>query len=359
VDSIKAKFNINYANFALNIDLTLPYHGITVLFGHSGSGKTTCLRAMAGLETLKTSYLSVAGEVWQDSSLDQFVPAYQRDIGYVFQEPSLFPHLNVRQNLEFGYKRIAAEKRRISIAAIATLLGIDHLLMRDVHQLSGGEKQRIAIARALLTCPKLLLMDEPLSALDLQLKAEILPYLERIHHQLAVPIVYVTHSVNELARLADHIVLFDRGGIIASGHAQTIMSDPQFVAIFGDEIGSIFDTTVVEHSDQAVTQLDMSGLPFWISGRQGELGEAYRCRVLASDVSLSLVEPMQTTILNRFTATIIDIQPRRDVDGQAVVVLALSNQQRLLSKITLKSWHDLSLEIGTTVWVQIKSVALC
>jgi molybdate transport system ATP-binding protein len=359
LDSIKARFNICYADFALNVDLTLPYHGITVLFGHSGSGKTTCLRAMAGLETLSHSYLSVAGDVWQDSSNDQFVPTYQRDIGYVFQEPSLFPHLSVRQNLEFGYKRIAIEKRQISIAEIAMLLGIDSLLTRDVQQLSGGEKQRVAIARALLTCPKLLLMDEPLSALDLQLKAEILPYLERMHRQLAVPIVYVTHSVNELARLADHIVLFDRGAIIASGQAQAIMSDPQFVAIFGDEIGSIFDTTVVEHSEHAVTRLDMSGLSLWVSGWQGEIGEAYRCRVLASDVSLSLVEPIQTTVLNRFTARIIDIQPRRDTDGQAVVVLVLSNQQRLLSKITLKSWHDLSLEIGTTVWVQIKSVALC
>lgn len=355
---LQAKFSIDYPSFRLDVDLALPSHGITVLFGHSGSGKTTCLRAMAGLEHLSHGYFSVGDVVWQDSAQGLFVPAYQRDLGYVFQEAGLFPHLTVKQNLEFGWKRIPVEKRKISIQDICSLLGITHLLERSTAQLSGGERQRIAIARALLTCPKLLLMDEPLSALDVGLKSEILPYLEKLHQELAIPIVYVTHSVEELARLADHVVLFNQGEIVASEAAQVVMSKPEFLPIFREEVGSIFDTQVVEHQDPLVTKLDIGGLTIWAPGHIGTIGDRYRCRILASDVALSLAEPRLTTMLNHLPAKILSIEGMDSGSGQALVVLELINGQRLLAKVTLRSILLLGLEEGTELWAQIKSVAL-
>ncbi len=358
VEKLRARFSINYPSFCLDVDLTLPKQGITVLFGHSGSGKTTCLRAMAGLERLSHGYFSVGDEVWQDSGKGYFLPTCQRDLGYVFQEAGLFPHLSVRQNLEFGWKRIPAEKRRISIEDICELLGITHLMSRATGLLSGGECQRIAIARALLTCPKLLLMDEPLSALDVGLKSEILPYLEKLHQELSIPIVYVTHSVEELARLADHVVLFNQGEIIASEPAQVLMSKPEYLPIFRDEIGSIFDTIVEEHQDPLITKLNIDGLTIWVPGHIGETGQTYRCRVLASDVALSLAEPRMTTMLNHLPAKIIRIEGMDSGSGQVLVVLGLINGQNMLATVTLRSILILGLEEGSEVWAQIKSVAL-
>ncbi len=358
MSQITAQLSIRYDDFSLDADLSLPARGITVFFGHSGCGKTTCLRAIAGLAKLEQGEVSVAGEVWQSSQSKVFLPTYKRDLGYVFQEPGLFPHLTVEANLQFGAKRIAASKRHVKAEEMINLLGIQPLLKRYPAQLSGGEKQRVAIARALLTSPKLLLMDEPLSALDQPRKQEFLPYLERLHRELDLPILYVTHSMQELARLADHIVLFDKGSIIASGEAHIIMSDPQFDALFGDEIGSVFDTKVVAMHDNQMTELDCDGLSIWAVGYIADHGVKYRCRILASDVGLSLEEPKFSTVLNRFPATIIDIQSTLSEDGQALVVLELENHQRLLSKITLKSLYELNLFEGLKVWALVKSVAL-
>lgn len=355
---ITAELRIRYADFTLDANLILPAKGITVFFGQSGCGKTSCLRAIAGLEKLEYGNVSIAGDVWQSSATHQFVPTYKRELGYVFQEAGLFPHLTVEDNLQFGAKRISAHKRHVKFAEITELLGITPLLKRYPAQLSGGEKQRVAIGRALLTSPKLLLMDEPLSALDQPRKQEFLPYLERLHRELDLPILYVTHSMQELARLADHIVLFDDGSVLASGDAHCILSDPKFDALFGDEIGSVFDTQVVAMHENQITELDCDGLTIWAVGYIAEQGVTYRCRILASDVGLSLEEPKFSTVLNRFRATIIDIQTSLSEDGQALVVLELENHQRLLSKITLKSLYELNLGQGLQVWALVKSVAL-
>lgn len=355
---ITAELRIRYADFTLDANLILPAKGITVFFGQSGCGKTSCLRAIAGLEKLEYGNVSIAGDVWQSSATHQFVPTYKRELGYVFQEAGLFPHLTVEDNLQFGAKRISAHKRHVKFAEITELLGITPLLKRYPAQLSGGEKQRVAIGRALLTSPKLLLMDEPLSALDQPRKQEFLPYLERLHRELDLPILYVTHSMQELARLADHIVLFDDGSVLASGDAHSILSDPKFDALFGDEIGSVFDTQVVAMHEKQMTELDCDGLTIWAVGYIAEQGVTYRCRILASDVGLSLEEPKFSTVLNRFRATILDIQTSLSEDGQALVVLELENHQRLLSKITLKSLYELNLGQGLQVWALVKSVAL-
>jgi len=180
-------------------------HGVTALFGHSGSGKTTCLRCIAGLVQPREGYVEMDGEVWQDTASGRFVPTHQRPLGYVFQEA----RLTVRRNLEFGLKRITPSARKIGLEQVVDLLGISHLLDRMPGHLSGGEEQRAGMARALLTSPRLLLMDEPLASLDLKLKREILPYLERLHEELDIPILYVSHMQDEVARLADQVVVFD------------------------------------------------------------------------------------------------------------------------------------------------------
>lgn len=358
-EHIIARFAIRYAAFSLNLDLRLPGKGVTVLFGRSGSGKTTCLRAMAGLEKLSQGYFSVAGEVWQDSEQGRFVPTYQRNIGYVFQEAGLFPHLSVRSNLEYGLKRVEPARRKVDMLSVCRLLGIDHLLERSPAGLSGGERQRIAMARALLTSPDILLMDEPLSALDNGLKAEILPYLEKLHCELSIPVIYVTHSVEELARLADHIVLFDKGNIIASGQAFGIMSDPAYQGLFGDGLGSVIDTRVAGHSADHMTCLSAGdGVDFYVPEYCGEVGEQHRCRILASDISVCLTRPLDSSILNEVPATIMEINPATR-PGEMTLVLEAGNGVRLLSLITERSLQQLSLSQGMPVWAQIKSVAIC
>ncbi|WP_394153697.1 molybdenum ABC transporter ATP-binding protein [Vibrio maritimus] len=354
-----AQFNVTYSDFQLAVDLSLPATGVTVLFGRSGSGKTTCLRAIAGLDKQVQGYFSLQGDVWQDSREGCFTPTYQRELGYVFQQAGLFPHLSVDENLEFGRKRIGVEARKVDKQTICDLLGISDLLRRRTHNLSGGECQRVAIARALLTSPKLLLMDEPLSALDNGLKAEILPYLEKLHRELSIPIIYVTHSVAEVARLADYLVLFEKGQVVSSGPAVQIMADPQFEFLFGDDMGCVLDAQVTHHYQDQITALSVGDeVPLFIPQHVGVIGETHRCRVLASDVSISLVAPERTSILNILPASIVECTPAKRL-GEQMVVLELANKSRLLALITQRSALQLQLEKGQVVWAQIKSVAIC
>jgi molybdate transport system ATP-binding protein len=358
--SIRAKLNINYEDFQLKAELDLPSRGVTVLFGHSGCGKTTCLRAIAGLVRVEQGEVRVNSEQWQSWDGKVFLPTFERRIGYVFQEPSLFPHLNVDQNLAYAEKRVKTQPTLFKRDSILPLLGINTLLNRYPSQLSGGEKQRVAIARALLTQPQLLLMDEPLSALDHARKEEFLPYLERLQRVWDLPIIYVTHSVQELARLADHIVLFNQGSIIASGGAQQVMSDAQFSHLFGEEMGSVFDTVVQSHCEKyGMTEVVCDNVTFHIPGETANIGERQRCRILASDVGIALDEPVSTTVLNRLPAKIIEIESKSIQSGEALVVLELVNQQRLLARVMVKSLHELDLQRDQRVWALIKAVAIC
>lgn len=357
---ISARLNIAYDDFQLKANLELPSRGVTVLFGHSGCGKTTCLRAIAGLVRVEQGEVRINKEQWQSWDGQTFIPTYKRQIGYVFQEPSLFPHLNVNQNLEYAEQRVKTEPTLFDRDSILQLLGIGTLLNRYPSQLSGGEKQRVAIARALLTQPQLLLMDEPLSALDHARKAEFLPYLERLQRMWDLPIIYVTHSVHELARLADHVVLFNQGNIIASGGAQQIMSDAKFTHLFGEEMGSIFDTKVTRRLEKyGMTELECDGVTLFVPGEVANIGECQRCRILASDVGIALDEPMATTVLNRLPAKIVEIESASIQTGEALVVLELENQKRLLARITIKSQHELDLRKDKRVWALIKAVAIC
>ncbi|MGA9663265.1 MAG: molybdenum ABC transporter ATP-binding protein, partial [Pseudomonas alloputida] len=245
--SIVARLKLARDDFTLDVDLHLPGRGISALFGHSGSGKTSCLRCLAGLERAASAYIEVNGEVWEDSTRGHFQAPHLRPVGYVFQEASLFPHLSVRGNLAFGWRRVAPAERKVSLDQACQLLGIGHLLDRRPATLSGGEAQRVGIARALLSSPRLLLMDEPLAALDGPRKREILPFLERLHDELDIPLIYVSHAQDEVARLADHLVLMEQGRAIASGPIGETLARLDLSLAQGDDAGVVLEGTVVGH----------------------------------------------------------------------------------------------------------------
>ena len=353
---IRAVFRVDRNDFQLNVELNLPGHGVTALFGHSGSGKTTCLRALAGLERFPGGYCAIGDTVWQDEQRGHFVPTHQRSLGMVFQEASLFPHLSVRQNMEFGLKRASTTTNRFALPEIAQLLGIDHLLDRSPAQLSGGERQRVAIARALLTTPQILLMDEPLAALDHQRKREILPYLENLHQELSIPIVYVSHSPDEVARLADHLVLLDQGSVKASGPLNEVLSRIDLPAAFGDDTGVVITARVAEHEADDLTRLEFSGGTIYVSRISQALGTPMRCRIHARDVSLALVPQVHSSILNCVNASVVELGAT-DTPGHVLVKLDVAGNP-LLARITRRSAERLEIRPGLNLLAQIKAVAL-
>ncbi len=354
--AIHAHFAAAWPGFTLNVDLELPGRGVSALFGHSGSGKTTLLRCLAGLEPQIKGFLSFKGAVWQDQQRNIFLPTHRRPIGYVFQEASLFPHLSVRNNLDYGRKRVNGG-HRISLDPAVELLGINHLLDRMPDRLSGGERQRVAIARALATSPELLLMDEPLAALDLKRKNEILPYLERLRDQLEIPVIYVSHLPDEVARLADHLVLLNEGRVIASGGLRETLARLDLPTAFTEDAGVVIEAVVANH-DQAyhLTQLDFPGGSVIVARRPEAIGRHLRFRVHARDVSLSLTRAEGVSILNLLPATVTDIA---DADTPAHVLVRLdAGGTPIIARITRRSLDHLNIAPGQPLWAQIKAVAL-
>jgi molybdate transport system ATP-binding protein len=356
MNGIQVRLDIRRGDFTLTVDLDLPGQGITALFGPSGSGKTTVLRAIAGLERAAGAYVAVKDEVWQDEANGVFVPPHRRALGYVFQEASLFAHLSVRANLEFGMKRVPAHERLFSPDTVAGLLGIDHLLARRPEGLSGGERQRVAIARALLASPRLLLMDEPLAALDLGRKQEILPYLERLHDELAIPIIYVSHAPDEVARLADHLVLLDGGRVAASGPIGETLARADLPPAFADDAGVVLDTILEGHEPDALSRLAFAGGVLYVGQRKEALGSRLRCRIHARDVSLALTRPAGSSIVNLLPASVTAVAAT-DTPGHVLVQLRVGDSP-LLARITARSRRELEIAPGSEVWVQIKGVAL-
>ena len=356
---IHARLKLNYSGFSLDVDLQLPGRGVTALYGHSGSGKTTCLRCIAGLEQAGQGFIQVNDEVWEDSDKGIFVPPHKRALGYVFQEASLFPHLSVRANLEFGLRRIPRQQRRVDMAHATELLGIGHLLDRDPQNLSGGERQRIGIARALLTSPKLLLMDEPLAALDTQRKNEILPYLQRLHDELDIPVLYVSHSQDEVARLADHLVLLSNGKALASGPIGETLARLDLPLALGDDAGVVIEGHVSAYDAdyQLLTlQLPNTELSIRVAHSPMAEGQTLRCKVQARDVSLSLQGVEQSSILNRLPVTVIS---EIGADNAAHVLIRLNAAGTpLLARITRYSRDQLGVHPGQQLWAQIKAVAV-
>ncbi len=353
---IRAAFHVDRGEFRLDVDLDLPGQGITALFGHSGSGKTTCLRALAGLARFPDGYCALGDTVWQDERRGVFVPPHQRALGMVFQEASLFPHLTVRANLEFGQKRVSTAERRFSLPSIADLLGIASLLDRAPGQLSGGERQRVAIGRAMLAEPQILLMDEPLAALDLKRKLEILPYLERLHEELAIPVIYVSHAPDEVARLADHLVLLDQGRVVANGPLNSVLSRIDLPAAFADDAGVVIETRVAAQEADDLTRLEFPGGQIYVSRHDKPVGTPLRCRIHARDVSLALMPQTQTSILNSVPAIVVDMAPT-ETPGHVLVKLRVAGDP-LLARITRRSAERLDIRPGLALHAQIKAVAL-
>jgi molybdate transport system ATP-binding protein len=344
--------------FSLDVAFTFPMRGITALFGPSGCGKTTILRCMAGLQHLPGRF-AIGRETWQDSTRRVFRKPHQRPVGYVLQEASLFPHLSVRGNLLFGLRRsgIPESDHALRFDDIVQLLGIGHLLRRDTTTLSGGERQRVAIGRALLSQPQILLMDEPLSALDSMTKDEILPYLETLHKTLLIPIVYVSHDIAEVARLADWIVVLSNGRKIADGPVTKVWErlDLQS-AIDRAEAGVILEVRVLRHDTAfRLTYLDHHGQELAIPMVDRAPGETLRIRILARDVSLAIERPSGISIRNILSGTIRDIIEEPET-AHAEVLVDLGGAV-LRASVTRASVSELKLVPGRAVFAMVKSIA--
>jgi molybdate transport system ATP-binding protein len=359
-ETIRVAFKGSLGRFDLDAAFTAPARGITALFGPSGCGKTTVLRAIAGLQHLADGYCAVDGDVWQDSA--SFRPTHRRPIGYVFQEASLFPHLSVRGNLLYGARGagIADEQEEIDFDEVVDLLGLTKLLDRSPRNLSGGERQRVAVGRALLSRPKLLLMDEPLSALDRLTKEEILPFLERLHDRLSLPVLYVSHDLTEVERLADHLVLMEGGRVVAAGPLNELQSDPLLPLATARDAAVSLDA-VVEGYDgtYGLMTLAVRGGRFLVPAPPDAIGNRHRLRIFAGDVSIARIPPQASTILNDLPARIMSTT--RIGEHEIVVVLGLGPDgtgERLLARVTQRSWDQLNLAEEMLVHAQVKGVAL-
>jgi molybdate transport system ATP-binding protein len=318
------------------------------------------LRCIAGLQRLDPGFCSVGGDVWQDGA--SFRPPHERPIGYVFQEASLFPHLSVMRNLLYGASRTvpAGSETQIRFDEVTELLGLERLLDRSPQNLSGGERQRVAIGRALLSQPKLLLMDEPLSALDRLTKDEVLPFLERLHETLSLPVIYVSHDMAEVERLADHLVLMDAGRVIASGPLTEVQSDPALPLMKARDAAVSLDA-VVGHYDAAygLVSLSVAGGMFVVPAPPTAPGVSRRLRVFAGDVSLAREKPLQSTIINVLTARILAVTASGEHEITAVLGLGPQGDgARLLARVTRRSWELLELAQGIDIYAQVKAVAL-
>ena len=352
--TIEARFHIDREAFVLDVDLSIPGRGVTALFGPSGCGKSTLLRAVAGLEQPAGGYLRIGDRVWQDGK--RFVPPHRRSLGVVFQEASLFPHLDVQRNLEYGLKRVPEKERRVSLQQAVELLGIGMLLERFPAQLSGGERQRVAIARALAVSPDILLMDEPLSGLDVARKRSIMPYLESLHDELEIPVIYVSHSPDEVARLADHLALMEAGRVTASGPVGQMLTRLDLPLAHGDDAGALIEASVAGHDDAyKLTFVDFPGGRFTVAPLDLPAGHPVRLRVAARDVSLTLEHQSGTSILNIFPARVEELI---DESESQVMVRITAADVPLLARVTRKSATLLELAPGRELFAQVKSVAL-
>lgn len=354
---IEIEFTDRLGQLKLDLAFDAPAKGITALFGPSGCGKTTILRCIAGLHRAVIGKCIVCGDVWQSSGY--FRPTHERAIGYVFQEAGLFPHLSVKANLMFGAPT-ASGQLSDDFSEIVTLLRIENLLDRSPRNLSGGERQRVAIGRALLSRPSLLLMDEPLSALDQPTKEEIMPFLEALPKTASVPIFYVSHDIAEVERIADHLVLIKDGRCIASGALAQIQSELSSALALSAIPTVTLDAIVVDYDKEfAIARFQLNGAVLNVPAENIEIGARRRLRICADDVSLTRIAASDSTIENRLSTRILEC--REISRSENILLLGLGEDglgDRLLARVTRRSWARLGLAAGQQVFAQIKGAAL-
>lgn len=337
MSTIKLNYALRQGDFWLDVDSEIPATGITGVFGESGSGKTTLLRCIAGLEV---------------STSNDDRPVHKRRIGFVFQNPQLFDHLSVRRNIEYGLRRCPHPEE--SIGDIVRLLELEHLLDRKPSKLSGGEAQRVSIARALCQSPQLILMDEPLSGLDQRRRDDLLPYLDRLHSESSVPIIYVSHNIDEICRLSDYLLVIDDGRIVAQGDLKETLTRLDLPQLAGRNAGAVVEALQSDYdSEYHLTQFGFSGGELWVPGKFES--PAVRLRINASDVSISVTPSDSSSIVNILPA-VIDATETESLSTMTVR-LKLENDY-IVARITRRSWQQLGLQLGDEVYAQIKSVTV-
>ena len=357
--TIRVRFKGAVGQFELDAAFEAPMRGITALFGPSASGKTTILRCIAGLTRLPGE-LTVGDQVWQTKT--SFIAPHQRSIGYVFQEASLFAHLSVRDNLVYGRQRAlkAGAADEIGFDDVVGLMNLGPLLERATSALSGGERQRVAIGRALLTQPRLLLMDEPLSSLDRKNKDDILPYFEALHETLSMPILYVSHDIAEVERLADVLILLERGRVVASGPIADVLAEGSLSIATGPDAATVIEAIVKTFDSRyGLTELEVDNQTLFVPGRVGVLGKPRRVRIAAGDVSLASDRPSRTSILNVLPVRVKAIHPVNDAQVNVVVTIGhCESGAKLLARISKRALETLAFAEGQDVYAQIKAVSL-
>ena len=353
-DRIRLRYRLQRDEFSFDVDAGLPETGITGVFGPSGAGKTTLLRLIAGLDAPDEGRLEIGGDVLQDTDERVSVPVHRRGIGYVFQEPRLFPHLDVARNLQYGYRR-AGGKRGFDFETVVELLDLAPLLSRRTAGLSGGEAQRVAIARALLRAPRLLLMDEPVAALDSGRRSEVLPFILKAAETFDVPMLYVSHNIDEICQLCDQLMIIDGGQSIVAGELQDVLLRTDIPVLGGEEAGAVVFARVRDYiADYGLSKLITSAGPMWVRGEY-EPETRVRVRLRANDVSICRQTPTDTSILNTLPARVIRVRPETKV---SVLVHLQAADDQILARITRKSSDELKLDTDDEVVAQIKSISV-
>lgn len=355
---MSTEISLSHTQGAFRLDAAFSFStpGVTALFGHSGAGKSTIIHALAGLFRPNEGKIVIENETLLDSSHNFCVPAHERRMGVVFQDARLFPHLNVKSNLLFGQRRAKEKATEGDINNIVSLLGLEQLLERKPRTLSGGERSRVALGRALLMRPRALLLDEPLAALDAARKNEILPYLERVRDESSVPILYVSHSMDEVARLADRIVVLHEGRVMAEGSLFEVTSNLDLIGGGAQLPGSVLQAIVSAHDKaHALSELSLSGETLVVPALNRAIGDKVRLRIDAQDVMLALTRPEGISANNVLTARIAEV---RAGAGPYEDVLLDVGTAHLIARITRKSAVRLRLEAGQNIFAVIKSVTV-
>jgi molybdate transport system ATP-binding protein len=353
--SLQVSLSHRFPGLALDIAFEAP-PGVTALFGRSGAGKTTVVNAVAGLIRPDRARILAGAEVLTDTAAGVMVPPHRRRVGYVFQDARLFPHLTVAGNLAYGRRFAPRDAELPDAARITEMLGIGPLLARRPGTLSGGEKSRVALGRAILSAPRLLLLDEPLAALDEARKAEVLPYLERLRDEVRLPILYVSHALAEVARLATHLVLIEAGRVAAAGPVGAVLGDPGLATILGlREAGSILTVRLAAQDEDGLTRLDSAAGPLWLPRVTAPPGSLIRLRILAQDVILATRRPEGLSALNILPASVAEV---RLGEGPGALVRLMVGDEPILARITRRSAVALDLAPGRAVFAVIKAVAV-